>query len=451
MDIKIGENYYYVLDLSEFVFKEAPTGEPIWVHEEDGDLDIYSYDHMQGFADSAMLMTQQNFKNFCKEQGKHAGKLVGSKIESMFDNYCYMKTALEEEYYFKLENIDMEQCMFIASAIAYKHPKKQELTVEEGLSVFTYVFAEELRLMTGIEIEDIFGPVQQDTALSLFSKIEPTMDVSLTNSLAGPELRRKPIDTIKLPKNYDPSLVNASIAPEVLTKKIKIALGKEDKPDCISMILSGPPGLGKSLAAKFVANELDKECHIKPLAELVDKWVGATEKNIQGAFTDAEEAGAVLVIDEVDAISGDRDESGRNHQISMVNSLLQALDSYNGIVIFTTNSTKRMDPAVLRRCLLEIEFKHLTSKQADAFAKMMFPTYKIIGLSENKFAPSDFSKTKDGLLFVDDKDINKKFIVEQIKKSAKSRTKTTKRHSMFDKVKYTGPVGFRTITKKGKQ
>ena len=97
-----------------------------------------------------------------------------------------------------------------------------------------------------------------------------------------------------MPQNYDVSLINASVNLKELAKGIKERKNAR-------LCLYGPAGTGKSEYAKFIAKSLNSKLIIKKASDLIDCYVGNTEKNIANAFKEAKDKNAVLVFDEIDS------------------------------------------------------------------------------------------------------------------------------------------------------
>ena len=265
------------------------------------------------------------------------------------------------------------------------------------------------------ELEEfMFGIESQNPG----SAMTLTFGDSNTKSKDDPELESS---LIKLPATYDHTLVNTSIDPDVLAAKLEIALKKEDRPNCISLLFDGVPGTGKTMAAAYIASKMDRKLASYKLGELLGKYVGESEQKIQEAFTSAQEKGHILHFDEIDSIATDRDTADRGHEVKAVNALLQAMDTFEGIFIATTNSKKGLDTAIKRRFLLKQEFKNVTSEQADKLAKLFFKRKAPVGLPDDVMAPADFALVKNSLLFVDDSEINRKFILGRLIEEAKER------------------------------
>ena len=130
-----------------------------------------------------------------------------------------------------------------------------------------------------------------------------------------------------------------------------------------SLCLYGLPGTGKTQFAEYLAMELGKPILIKHASELFDKYVGESEKRIAEAFDEAEEDGAILLLDEADSFLRDRSRSTHSWEVSTVNELLQRMERFEEIFICTTNLFDQVDVAALRRFTFKLEFLPLTLEQ----------------------------------------------------------------------------------------
>jgi len=91
--------------------------------------------------------------------------------------------------------------------------------------------------------------------------------------------------------------------------------------------------------------------------------VGGSEKNLARMFRQARSEGAVLVLDEVDGLLFDRRNSQHSWELTQVEELLVQLESFDGLVVCTTNMTDFLDPAAWRRFHFKIRFDFLRSEQ----------------------------------------------------------------------------------------
>jgi ATPase family associated with various cellular activities (AAA) len=120
----------------------------------------------------------------------------------------------------------------------------------------------------------------------------------------------------------------------------------------ISILLAGPSGVGKTMAAEVVAHDLALDLYRIDLSRIVSKYIGETEKNLKAVFDAAELSGAVLLFDEADALFGKRSEVNDSHDRYAnieVSYLLQRMEAYSGLAVLATNMKSHLDPAFLRR------------------------------------------------------------------------------------------------------
>ncbi|HVV86760.1 MAG TPA: ATP-binding protein, partial [Kofleriaceae bacterium] len=127
----------------------------------------------------------------------------------------------------------------------------------------------------------------------------------------------------------------------------------------VSALFSGEPGTGKTMAASVVASELGLELMRIDLSQVVSKWVGETEKNLARIFDEAQDANAMLLFDEADALFGKRTEvkSAQDRYANLeVNYILQRMETFDGVSVLTTNFESSIDQALQRRLNFRIRF-----------------------------------------------------------------------------------------------
>jgi transitional endoplasmic reticulum ATPase len=129
------------------------------------------------------------------------------------------------------------------------------------------------------------------------------------------------------------------------------------------VLLYGPPGCGKTLLAKAVANETEAHFITVNAPSLMSKFVGEAEERIRQVFKEAEDnAPSIIFFDEIDAIAPKRDEVVGEVERRVVAQLLASMDGMeargNVIVIAATNRVNSIDEALRRpgRFDREIEF-----------------------------------------------------------------------------------------------
>lgn len=133
--------------------------------------------------------------------------------------------------------------------------------------------------------------------------------------------------------------------------------------------LFGPPGAGKTAYAQELANRLKKPFMLQSGSDLLDMYVGQTEKNIAEMFDKAERTGAVLLLDEADTFLYNRNMAQRSWELSAVNEFMVRLERFEGVFLATTNRFESFDKAILRRFQLKVGFDYLSTKQIQAIIK----------------------------------------------------------------------------------
>ena len=140
----------------------------------------------------------------------------------------------------------------------------------------------------------------------------------------------------------------------------------------MNILLSGVPGSGKTEFVKYLASRLGRPLCMRKPSDLKSKWVGETEQRIAAAFREARDKGSVLFFDEVDSFLDNRESLSQGHEKSMVNEVLQQMESFGGVFVGTTNYAGLLDPAVARRFTFKLELDYLTSAGKLHFFKKFF-------------------------------------------------------------------------------
>ncbi|GII84253.1 ATPase AAA [Sphaerisporangium siamense] len=150
----------------------------------------------------------------------------------------------------------------------------------------------------------------------------------------------------------------------------------------VKALFTGEPGTGKTMSAEIVTGMLGLELLKVDLAQVVSKWVGETEKNMEAAFRQAEESHAVLLFDEADALFGKRGEvrHGTDRYANLeVGYLLQRLEASDGLVILTSNLKENIDPAFTRRFHFVVHFPRPGAAERRRLWRLAFPEEAPLG------------------------------------------------------------------------
>jgi hypothetical protein len=127
----------------------------------------------------------------------------------------------------------------------------------------------------------------------------------------------------------------------------------------VRALFVGPSGTGKTMAAGWLATHLGLPLYRVDLASVTSKYIGETEKNLAQLLARAEQSEVVLLFDEADSLFGKRTDvkdSNDRFANAQTNYLLQRIESFDGIVLLTSNSRSRFDPAFTRRLDMIVEF-----------------------------------------------------------------------------------------------
>jgi transitional endoplasmic reticulum ATPase len=121
------------------------------------------------------------------------------------------------------------------------------------------------------------------------------------------------------------------------------------------VLLYGPPGTGKTMLAKATAGEIDAAFFRISPADVLSKWVGEAEQNIQKLFEAAsKEPRAIIFIDEIEALVPARRDDGSSVMQRVVPQILQAMEGFDKkqgqpvLFMGATNVPWQLDPAVMR-------------------------------------------------------------------------------------------------------
>lgn len=139
-------------------------------------------------------------------------------------------------------------------------------------------------------------------------------------------------------------------------------------------LFTGPPGVGKTLGARWVAHELGLPLVILDLSAVMSSFLGRTGNNVRHVLDYAKGSMCVLLLDEFDAIAKRRDDGSEVGELKrLVTVLLQEIDDWpaGGLLIAATNHAELLDPAVWRRFERVVEFS-MPSAEAIGAALRLF-------------------------------------------------------------------------------
>jgi len=152
----------------------------------------------------------------------------------------------------------------------------------------------------------------------------------------------------KMKEEINEAIVYPLLKPDLAKKYGKLAGG--------GIMLYGPPGCGKTFIMKAAAGECQSNFINAKISDIVDMYVGNTEKNLHNIFeTGRKNAPCIIFFDEVEAMAGRREDMGQSnaHMKMAVNQLLFEMDGVesnnsNVLVVGATNAPWDVDPALRR-------------------------------------------------------------------------------------------------------
>lgn len=127
----------------------------------------------------------------------------------------------------------------------------------------------------------------------------------------------------------------------------------------VCMLFAGKSGTGKTMAAQVIAKELGLQLYRVDMSQIVSKYIGETEKNINSIFDEAMKSNIILLFDEMESLFGKRIDvkSANDRYTNMeVAFLLQKMENYKGISILATNHLEQIDTAFFRRIQYVVQF-----------------------------------------------------------------------------------------------
>jgi SpoVK/Ycf46/Vps4 family AAA+-type ATPase len=171
-------------------------------------------------------------------------------------------------------------------------------------------------------------------------------------------LRHETIDALEVEPVFRPE-VTAALNQLIQEHQSEDKLLRAGLAPTKSALFTGPPGVGKTLAARWLASKLKVPLLTLDLAAVMSSFLGRTGNNVRYVLDYAKSIKCILLLDEFDAVAKRRDDSTEIGELKrLVTVLLQEIDDWppTGLLIAATNHPDLLDPAVWRRFELKIEF-----------------------------------------------------------------------------------------------
>jgi SpoVK/Ycf46/Vps4 family AAA+-type ATPase len=200
------------------------------------------------------------------------------------------------------------------------------------------------------------------------------------------------------------------------------------------ILLSGPPGTGKTMTAKVLSNELKVPLHTIQVDRLVTKFMGETSAKLRQIFDLIKEESGVYLFDEFDAIGGNRaSENDVGEMRRVLNSFLQFIeqDSSDNLIVAATNNPALLDRALFRRFddVLYYEYpndderKQLIQNILGTYISSQFSWKEVLKASEKLSHSEIDSACRDAIkqaILSDKLDVNDTLLLQMIEERQKT-------------------------------
>lgn len=212
--------------------------------------------------------------------------------------------------------------------------------------------------------------------------------VSRLGDLAQRVHPRFDIDELVLPPQDQRKFSEVVIAMNSLTEvHYRWGTAKVWNESGLAVLFHGSPGTGKTMAAEALARTLNLPMYRIDLSQVVNKYIGETEKNLKKIFDAAEASDCILFFDEADALFGKRTEVKDAHDRFAnieISYLLERMERFKGLAILATNRKKDLDEAFMRRLRYVVEFPIPGVGERQRIWRQVFP--KRVDASDLDFA-----------------------------------------------------------------
>lgn len=180
----------------------------------------------------------------------------------------------------------------------------------------------------------------------------------ITPPVFNADFPAKKIETLM---TWDDLVLHQTTLSHVTDIKIWLEHNKELERDAVlsrkikkgyRVLFYGPPGTGKTLTASLLGKQFGKDVYRIDLSQVVSKYIGETEKNMEKVFSKAENKDWILFFDEADALFGKRSNVSSAHDKyanQEVSYLLQRVEDYPGLIVLASNYRNNIDQAFVRR------------------------------------------------------------------------------------------------------
>lgn len=385
------------------------------VDEADEILNTRTWSHT-GFDDSAFTKSQLNdFLDESKAKIIWITNETASVHESTLRRFAYRK---------KFEKLSRAQRARALGVIVGKYSAEALLSDE----VRAQLLAEEQITPGILDITLRSAMTVCERSVADFSAVVKTL---IANHLVGRDGGSNKMGAID--ESYDIAALNTGGNHALLLNATRqfyaepVRRGKG-----MNILLHGAPGSGKTEFVKYIASTVGRDILFKRGSDLLDMYVGQTEKLIAAAFGEAQAREAILLIDEADTFFVARERAERNWEISHTNEFLNQMENHSCLVFCCTNFIAHLDRASLRRFHFKLEFLPLDHQKAaalfrsyfDDFVKTLPGDLEIAGALNRvgNLTPGDFRAVRQRLQFCERASLPWMEIVDELTNEVRYKT-----------------------------
>lgn len=329
------------------------------------------------------------------------------KLEDVIE-YASKKTSKarelkNEKKYFEARTVAFDTLTYLRDAIKLIDDKDANAKLRNTFDLLVK-FVKDLDTYLDKNIND-----EKVESESNFKATKPSAKISLKDIIGHKKAKLE----------IEENLIEPLLDPET-HKKYKVSVNK-------GMLMFGPPGTGKTTLAKAVANEIDAAFYNILCSEILDKYVGESEKKIKEVFDEAsKQKRAIVFFDEFDSIASNLDSGSdvSRRVVSQLKSLLDGVESYENIYVLAATNYPRNIEFGIRRRLTPV---YLGLPLQDEIAELLRLKTKGMPLDKD----IDFDKISSLLEGYSGADIDK-VISYAAKQAAKRERENKKTNKLYD-------------------
>lgn len=241
-----------------------------------------------------------------------------------------------------------------------------ECSFDEGLAIYKgYVLTEKAKLRINPEL------AKNRKMESTNNKLLPAKKIAAKSLFYNEDTDRQVSDL-------------ASLLTEKQLRGVLKRLKERNLRGGFTCLFHGGPGTGKTETVYQLARQTGRDIYQVDYSQLRSKWVGESEKNVKAMFDEYRELcksarrKPILFLNEADALIGKRMKSAERAvdrgENALQNIVLQEMETFDGILIATTNLADNMDSAFERRFLYKVEFDKPDTEARAKIWKSMLPS-----------------------------------------------------------------------------